>query len=497
MAVESRNNPNLIEQAGDFNLVTANILSYRKNQEDGILYEMDIKPSIVTMEITEDIFTNALVGNIVVYDSQDIRTVLPITGLEKLELAFHTPGMPGLNAVREEGFPLHIYKIEGIAQDEINAQAQYYKIFFTSSEAYYNSFNRVSQAFTGPIEDSIETILRSKDYLNSKKKLFIEPTKTNTKFVIPNLKPFSAINFLSQSAIAGLYNNAGYLFYETFYGYHFRSIESLLALGGAVARPSKFKYNYQIANTPGEVKDVANDLKNVIAYDFERPANVLYNINEGMYANRLILHDSFYKTVHTYDFDYMSSFGDYFHTEHEDGNKSKTKTTLPLTKFEDTDKDFGQQANAKLMVYCDNQKIHNDYEFPPLKDTVQNALSQRLQLRNVNLSLHVYGNTLLHAGDIINFDLPLMRPVSGTNVQQRSNPQWSGRYLIMAIKHTISIPDNRHEMTLKCMKDAVRNDYAIELTNTTVETKELSKKVDTIYNLDQEFLKSDLLEGIE
>ena len=81
MAVENRNKPNLIEQAGDFNLVTANILSYRKNQEEGILYEMDIKPSIVTMEITEDIFSNALIGNIVVYDSQDIRTVLPITGL--------------------------------------------------------------------------------------------------------------------------------------------------------------------------------------------------------------------------------------------------------------------------------------------------------------------------------------------------------------------------------------------------------------------------------
>ena len=224
MAVENRNKPNLIEQAGDFNLKTASILSYRKNQDEGILYEMDIKPSIITLEITEDIFSNVLAGNIVVYDSQDIRSVLPITGLEKLELEFNTPGMPGLNAVREEGFPLHIYKIEGIAQDEVNAQAQYYKIFFTSSEAYYNSFNRVSQAFSGPIEESVEKILREKDYLNSQKKLFVEPTKTNTKFVIPNLKPFSSINFLSQSAIAGLYNNSGYLFYETFYGFHFRSI---------------------------------------------------------------------------------------------------------------------------------------------------------------------------------------------------------------------------------------------------------------------------------
>ena len=36
------------------------------------------------------------------------------------------------------------------------------------------------------------------------------------------------------------------------------------------------------------------------------------------------------------------------------------------------------------------------------------------------------------------------------------NPYTSGRYLIMAIKHTIAVTTNNHTMVLKCMKDSVR-----------------------------------------
>ena len=51
---------------------------------------------------------------------------------------------------------------------------------------------------------------------------------------------------MGQDAISGSYNNAGYVFYEATNGFFFRSIESMLALGGAIAKPASFKYNYQI-----------------------------------------------------------------------------------------------------------------------------------------------------------------------------------------------------------------------------------------------------------
>jgi len=489
-----RNNPNIIENAGDFNLNKVRILSYRKNEEEGTLYEMDIQPITVTIELTEDIFTGFMQGSIIVYDSQDVRSILPITGLEKLELSFNTPGVAGVHAVREEGHPFHIYKIEGAIQDKTNPRSQYYQIFFCSKEMFYNSFNRISQAYAGPIEDGVEKILRAKDGLNSKKQFIYEPTKTNTKFVIPNLKPLNAITLMGQSAISGLYNNAGYLFYETSQGFHFRSVESMLALGGASARPTSFKYSYQITNT--QTKDVENDLSNIIGYNFERPANMLYNLNEGMIASKLITHDAFNKKIEETNFDYLKSFGNYFHTEHEDGAKAVLKSLLPFANFEDTNKDLSQQYNAKLMTYTSTNKIHNDYEQIDPKDVLQPRLSQRLQMRNVNLSLHVYGNTLLHAGDIISYDMPLLRPL-GEQDKTQANPYWSGRYLIMAIKHTISQVDQRHEMSLKCMKDAVRTEYATETSNNEVLERTYNQSVQSVYQADSNYLNDIDMEELE
>jgi len=166
---DQSDNPNIINRPGDYNLKTVKILSYRKNDSEGQLYEYDIKPIVVTIELTEDIFNGFMSGNIIVKDSQDIRSVLPITGLEKLELSFNTPGMPGINAEREVGHPFHIYKISGVQVDPTNPRAQFYNLQFCSKEMFYNSFNRVSQAYAGPIEESVEKIIRDRDGLNSKK----------------------------------------------------------------------------------------------------------------------------------------------------------------------------------------------------------------------------------------------------------------------------------------------------------------------------------------
>ena len=486
--------PNVIAQAGDYNLEKISIVSYRKSDELGGPYEMNIKPITTTIELTESIFSGFMVGSVTVFDSQDVRTILPITGLDRLELAFSTPGMPGINGIREEGHPFHIYKVDQVTRDTTNARAQFYKIYFCSKEMYFNSLNRVSRAFSGPIEFGIESILREKNFLNSKKIFNFEKTKTNTKYVIPHLKPLEAINLLGSQAISGLYNNAGYMFYETSKGFNFRSLESMLALGGAVARPSKFSYNYQITNA--DDRNVEVDMRSVLNYSFERPVNTMFNINEGMYASKLVNSDNFYKTITENDFDYASSYGQYFHTEHEDGKKSDLKSLLPINKFEDTNKDLGQFPLSKLLNATSTSKIHNDYELVNPKDNMQIRLSQRVQMRNVNLGLKVYGNTLLNAGDIITFDMPVLRPV-GENEKTQSNPYYAGRYLITSLKHTISQADEKHIMDIECMKDAVRTALPIETEDNSLLERNWTRDTIDIYEQDSQYLTGDLLGELE
>ena len=72
------------------------------------------------------------------------------------------------------------------------------------------------------------------------------------------------------------------MFYENAKGFHFRSLGSLLALGGARARPTRWNYQTQITNVQDgnkpEVKDIERRLQSIIKYEFNKPVDTLSNM---------------------------------------------------------------------------------------------------------------------------------------------------------------------------------------------------------------------------
>tara|TARA_E500000178_G_C16992367_1_gene741480 strand:- start:276 stop:1727 length:1452 start_codon:yes stop_codon:yes gene_type:complete len=452
----------ILDRVGKYNLSELEIISYRQDKDESNPKTMDIKGITLTMSITEDIFSNNMNGMVTVYDTQDIRSIFPLTGLERLSLKLNTPGLPGLDYTHDNGVPFQIYKVDSVRKDTSNDIGQFYNIFFCSPEMYNNQISTVSRAYAGPIEVAVKDIFRNKKYLNSKKTIFIEDTKTNAKYVIPSLKPFSAINFLSSQALSGKYNNAGYLFYETSTGFHFRSLESMLAMGGSVARPTRWNFQTQITQVKDtkkdEVKDIQKRMQQVIRYEFGKQVDALENIRNGLYANRLVVHDAFNKTIKTHDFNYKDNYEKSFHLESIGDEQDADKHITPNTPLNDTGKGLYDFAESKKMVVTETSKVHNDYEFVPVNDTLPKITSQNTGYRNMNMTLLVYGNTLLNAGDVVNFTVPVMQPGESAI----PNPYTSGRYLIMAIKHTIAVTTNNHTMVLKCMKDSVRTPYPRE-----------------------------------
>ena len=451
MAVAEKN---ILDRAGKYNLSELSIISYQ--QVDNKPRFIDIKGITLTLSITEDILSNNLMGSIIVYDTQDIRTMLPITGLERLSLKLNTPGLPGYDMSEDTGVPFQIYKVDSVRKDEQSDVGQFYKIYFCSPEMYYNQLASVSRAYEGPIENAVGDMLRQKKYLNSKKPFFFEPSATNAKYVIPSLKPYKAISYLSKQCVSGKYNNAGYLFYENARGFHFRSLGSLLALGGARARPTVWNYMTQITNVQDgqkpEIKDIQKRLQTILKYEIGKPVDTLANMIDGMYANKLVVHDAFNKTIKTHNYSYFNNYKKEFHTETIGDSGDNDKMITPIAQLNDTNSFLFDGADSKKMVVTETSKVHNDYEFTPSKDTLPKIVSQMAQYKNMGLSILAHGYTMLNAGDIINFTEPVRQPGD----KKEHNPYTSGRYLIMAIKHTISIETQSHTMVLKCFKDSVR-----------------------------------------
>ena len=445
---------NILDRPGKYNLSELNIISYQ--QVDNQPRFIDIKGITLTLSLTEDIFSNNIMGSIIVYDTQDIRTMLPITGLERLSMKLNTPGLPGYDMSEKTGVPFQIYKVDSVRKDEQSDVGQFYKIYFCSPEMYYNQIASVSKAYAGPIENAVVDILRQKKYLNSTKPFFFEQTATNAKYVIPSLKPYQAIKYLSKQALSGKYNNAGYLFYENAKGFHFRSLGSLLALGGARARPTVWNYMTQLTNVQDgnkpEVKDIQRRLQTILKYEIGKPVDTLANMIDGMYANKLVVHDAFNKTIKTHNFNYKDNYEKEFHTETIGDRADSDKMITPIAQLNDTGKSLFNESESKKMVVTETSKVHNDFEFTPSNLTLPKIVSQLAQYRNMGLSILAHGYTMLNAGDIINFTEPVRQPGD----KKPHNPYTSGRYLIMAIKHTLSIETQTHTMVLKCFKDSVR-----------------------------------------
>ena len=199
-------------------------------------------------------------------------------------------------------------------------------------------------------------------------------------------------------------------------------------------------------------------------------------LNKGQLSNRLVTHDIYNKKITTFDYDYHEQFGQFFHTEHDQGNRTESKYLRPLAKLDETDKVLSDYPMAKLMNVVDTKKVHNDYEFTPPEDILPNKVSQRAQMANFHLLMTVPGQTRMNCGEMISFALPNQRPVQHDQ-PQTLNPYYSGRYLVLSLKHKFDVVAQKHTMNIRCVKDAAATD--------------LPKGLDTVYTKTDKVIAQD------
>ena len=100
-------------------------------------------------------------------------------------------------------FSTHVFVINKIGtRVGGNPSVQGISLGFCSPEGMRDGRVRVSKSYTNTIDFMVEDILTAPQYINSKKALFIEPTKGVRKMVVPNTHPFQFINDLKKDAIS-------------------------------------------------------------------------------------------------------------------------------------------------------------------------------------------------------------------------------------------------------------------------------------------------------
>ena len=400
-----------IDFAGDYNL--DNVFLHNHLGEI-----TDIKGVMIELNIFESIYSNALTGSIVIADAQNLIGKLQINGTERISFKLSTPGTSGkrgvVDASVETGHPFHIYKITDRRQ--INQGSLVYTLHFGSREFMRNLRTKVSQAYDGRLDMSVLQILTDEDYLDSKKQISFEPCGNSDKIVIPNLRPFDAINMIAKKALPEKSNGVGYYFYETTKGIYFRSWDNMVSVRGSYDRPIKQEFFYMPMNVSADATDYDNkiqhDYQSVESYRFiNNFHDVAANTLLGTYGHRVISHNLFDKSYNIEDYNYHNEFGN---TPHADtvGYTDNQFAIMDTPVDYDNLKGISDYAESRVSLQTITPFMHDKdvgrYGLDAEADgkTTGQKISQYNQIAHGTiLKLTVKGQSQLQAGDLIRFKL--------------------------------------------------------------------------------------------
>ena len=494
-------NPHL-DFPGAYNLsnpvILVNSVGERQNLALGIIAELNIY---------EDIHSNAVTGSIHIMDAYNLISNDSLQGNERLIFKLSTPGTKNdrvdiVDASEETGYPFHIYALTD--RQQISETVMSYTLHFCSKELLRNVRTKVSRAYSGGLAESVVDILRDKDGLNSRKDIYYEQTRNSDKVVIPNLRPFDAVNLISKRALSKNATGAGYYFYETTKGFHFRSYESMLAYKSRYARQEMVLLSYTPKTLGSATNRKFNNQHSIESYEFMQHFDTLAQQAIGTYANRVITHNMYDKSYNITDYHYHNLFPSMFHTDNvSKGSKSNypiSDTPVDIDPKEGSqpgDKTVSDYPESVVSLQSSTRFLHNDdtgvfgtsTNSEGLTEGIR--LSQRNQVRNsTRVKIVMPGHSYLQAGDVIHFQLPSLEPNKQTQHGYEFDEYHSGRYLISKLRHRVV--QGQYKMILECIKDSVYRKHT-NLSNESFPGKQSPiGKTQDIYRLDEFHLGSQM-----
>tara|TARA_Y100000310_G_scaffold287242_1_gene311996 strand:+ start:270 stop:1772 length:1503 start_codon:yes stop_codon:yes gene_type:complete len=483
-----------IEYAGDYELKDIQIRSF-----DG--KPVNIKAMFAELNIYESIFKTAMTGSIVITDAQNMIAKMPLQGTEQLEFKLYTPGAHLhkhglLDASAKTGHPFHIYSLTN--RKEVSEGTQKYILHFCSREMLRSVRTRVSQAYTGPLHQTAAKIFTDQEYLDSRKKLYVEPTRNSDTIVIPNMRPLDAIDMLANKSLSGNAKGAGYYFYETTKGYHFRSWENMVAIQGKYPRDSIQDFDYRIRkiekdgtthHAPNKKNDILTDLESVQDYEFLNTYDSAAHQAMGTYGQTVITHNIYDKSYDITPFKYHPNYSDFRHAD-DTGRGDHAKYTIPKVPVDfDGEKTVSDFTESSVALIGTTQYSHNESTGSFGTDVSQDGKTEAIKNMQFNsidhgitVKLEVHGQSYLQSGDVIWFKLRSLEPGKGVPTTGSSlDKYYSGRYVITHIRHRVTDPE--YKMVLTCVKDSVWQGYDSS-TYKILPSKD-SGQIINIYNMDQ------------
>jgi len=379
-------------------------------------------------------------------DSDTLTTAiegLPIVGTETVKIRIED------NNENEIDLDLFVNKVTPLTE---TTTVNTVNLDCVSKEFLLNEKIRVNTRFDGKIFDHVKKIIQDiPEYFATEKEIDIEETDNNYNFTGNNKKPFYVLNTLSKKSVPSgkLGKSAGFFFWETSNGFHFKSIDTLM---DSEKNPIKKSLLYD--NTPssqGSAPPPGYDGK-IIEYSEDNGVNVKNKYNMGAYSTKIITFDpctcEYNITTRTVKDGAVKTGEGVPKDEGSEANLTKGGEELPVLNpifdREGLDKEY-----SRVTYYVNDtgtlptgsglgkeQQQLDKSQDPNFVQTqiVNQSIRRYNQFYASKLTITIPGDFSLHAGDALFVDVPAVTADKKGEVNKRTG----GLYIITDLCHYVS-----------------------------------------------------------
>lgn len=394
--------------------------------------------------IEESIDFPAIRGEIAIFDTGNF--ISNLTGTEVFEIECASVGGGSYT------YRLACYGITSRLRQE---KKEAYVIKLVSPEFIQNEYTNIFGSFTGKASALADKFYKE---LKSNKKLTLDETDIDIKVVIPNWRPYDAISFLSTKSIrkasgSGKIKQSGYIFYENQKGFHYKGIDKIIEDINK-SKPKKYVYapkNIGQSSQGGEANKIIsiqypdlfqllpimrNGIWSGYAMGFD-PTNLYESKTTSGSGNMVGAINysmmDYYKAMTKLDKYPFWNENDQFVKGLMQGAKRIKYITTPSSLY-GTQKGKETSKNAAK----NGEKLDENFVQAQL-DVSMYAQLRRHALTSIKLNITVPGAFDVTCGEGVEVTIP--KPAATAEGRIEVDTKFSGKYVVIGIKHTYSVSD--------------------------------------------------------
>ena len=417
-------------------------------------------PGVQSITYFESISDPFISANIRVLDSGE-SVINQIVGGEDVEMSIAGP---------DEIEYHYIMKVYTINDRSVSNKIQTYNIGLISAEALTNESMKISKTLSNRPDIITTEILEDEKIINTEKDIFTTPCENNVKIHPNGRSPFSVISSLCNGSISAVNSNvgssnsstttnthkslggsAGYVFFENYKGYHFKSIDELCDAKGKFSSGNKTIKTFvdEVREQEGAGED------SIINVNFESEINLFHALRLGTYAAQLQTYDISSGKFTVYDYKLHEQWDNQSHLGSQTKlNPMQQTLSEHPTRILSTIVDHEKNYNGTDTADPDDPDYKNDNNFWDYSkyNIVQN-ISRNFMLNTQGLRIDVPGNLDLCVGDIIKVILP-SSVSEDQKLDNRIDEANSGFYLISKLSRFFDQRTQEVTTVLKLNRDS-------------------------------------------